>query len=730
VRWAPVAAAVWLCALAACTDRWLDPPPPPAAIPSCPWGTILDTATGKCFPAGCTTSDDCPAGYSCNLNTGSCVPPEPVDPVDPTPRCSVGAVRCDEEGERQICEPDGWATWACQPGTSCHGGYCRTCVPEERRCAADGSAAYEFCAADGNGWIAVDCLGPGATCVDGYCRICTPGETRCDPGGVAVCDATGARWNTVACGEGDRCDMVGDTATCVPMACTPNTSTCDPVDARQRLVCREDGSGVLAVPCPTGSVCRMPQGQCLDECGIAALEGRGAGCEYWFTHLPNGGGAAEPVQTLVLRLTNPGTEGAALRITTSHAAAPVLQNAILQPGVSQDFPLPWQAVEGTTRTGGAFHLESSRPILAHLISRVESGEKTVVATAGATVLLPQHLLAPSDGQPTYVAWSPRHQSTEEADAPAILTVVGTRPSTHVEVEFSADTAVSLDGEIQGWQRGERAVFQLGAGDVLQFATAPTGKSTEEDGRREWLNDFSGTWLRSDEPVAVFAGAAQTSSPLRTAPDHVEEQLPPTSLWARRYAAIPRNEHDRFTILAGDAPALALFHPPVFDEDGVQVQVQSLPARSAFRFRAERPFEVRASERVLLVQQVGGSESTSDTGAVVVPPVDRGRNRYGFELPDAANSEIFLVAKADAEGAAPEVTLAGQPVEEWVPLAGTELLTARIGLCIDGRFCNAEGFYALVAAQPVLAVIHEGGGAGLSYVGGIGDAPAVTRPNPY
>ena len=728
VLWAPVAAAVWLTALTACTDRWLDPPPDPAAVLQCPRGTVLDTTAGICIPAACSSSDDCPAGRSCDLNTGSCVLPAPVDPVEPSPGCSVGTARCTAGGEREICDVDGWLAWSCREGTSCHDGNCIACLPDERRCAADGSAAYEFCTGDGSGWIAVTCLDHGATCVDGFCRVCTPGETRCNGGGVAVCDPTGSRWNTVECGAGNRCEVLGDGATCVPMACTPTSSTCDPLDARQRIVCRDDGSGVTAVPCPSGSECRMPQGQCLDECGLAALEGRGAGCEYWFTHLPNGAAWTEISRNLVLRLTNPGTDDAELRIDSTHTGTPVFEGVSLQPGVAQDFPLPWRALTGSHLANGAFHLESSRPVIAQLISRVDSPE----ASGSATTLLPQHLLA-TDGQggSTYVTWSPRHQSTDGLDDPALLTVVGTRANTHVEVEFGADTAASTNGEMQAWNRGERTVFELGAGDVLQFATRDSGDSEEADGRKEWFNDFSGTWLRSDGPIAVFAGADQSSLPLEAEPDHLEEQLPPLSLWARRYVGMPRSEADRFTLLAGENGALVLFNRPVVDLEGDGSQVQTLPPRGTFRFVADGPFEIRSNEGVLLVQQTGSEGELGATGAVVVPPLDRGRRRYWLHVPTDVGSEIHLIApRVGASGSAPQVTIAGFTVDGWTPLDGTELQTARVPLCKEAKLCSAEGAYQVVASDPVLLVVHEGGDGGLSYVGGFGDAPSVSRPNPY
>ncbi len=571
-----------------------------------------------------------------------------------------------------------------------------------------------------------------------------------------MCDPAGTAWFESPCGPSSRCVEAGGGASCQAMACTPNEGSCHPTDPSRRLVCAADGSAIVEVACASGSTCHEPSATCLDACARAAAEGRGAGCEYWFTHLPNGAGLRLPTAALTLVVGNPGPDPAAITVDAADGVR-LLEGAPLAAGQMMELPLPWQAFSGTGDSRGAFRLGSTAPVVAHTVSRVAGEDRNrciargcyeppcwpddscaVYTTSGdGTLLLPWHLLTQASGAGSgYLAFTPRHQQEIRAN-PGLLSLVGTRDGTTATVEFTAFTEVSGAAGSTAYAPGDVGIFGLEAFDVLQFATAATGTRTGLSvggvERAEWANDFAGTRIGSDAPLAVFAGTDVARLPLESsATDHLEEQLPPRGLWGRRYIGMPRGPGDRFDLVIGAGPALVTSTVPLALEDGSSGQVfSSLPARSVLRFSAAAPFEIRSDETVLLLQLTAGEDGV-EPAFLSVPPVERHRTRYLVHVGPGSTSELHLVApRLDPGGAVFDVRIGSAVVSGWEPLPGTDLRTARVRLCAgSGSPCAVEGFYTVQAAERFGLVVHEGGGVGIAYGGGLGDAPGIYRPPTY
>lgn len=751
MRWTPVVAAIWLTTLAGCADRWLDSPeamPGPAA---CSVGTILDTVTGTCVAAGCSSSDDCRGGYRCDLVAGICVLSQGGrndDRIEQRPiSCVDGLFRCVAGGSgRELCKDGRWTPDACPMDSTCHAGQCLTCAPSSRRCQEDGSASYQVCANDGSGWLTMACADPLSVCNDGTCQICTPGSNRCSGGNTAVCNATGTAWEESACGPGTYCTALQGSASCAPVACQPGTSRCDPYDMSIRHVCTDDGSGLIAATCAPGSACRGPAGQCIDACAIAAAEGHGTGCGYWFTQLPNRHAVPDAAREVVVLVGNDTAVDARIRITSRVLSGPVVDGLIVRPGTVAEIPLPILAIPATD-FGAGFHLESSTPVAAHLASRtttVDDGAcecggpcdendkcSVTTTTAGGTLLLPEHLLAAPGGESTYVAWSAQHQRAE-LDQPALLALVGTRSGTTVVIEFTADTQVAENGEVAAYAAGNKATFVLDEGAVVQFATAASGARTTighgGGALDRFANDFVGTVIRSDAPIAVFTGA-DTYGPGVDA-DHQLEQLPPLSLWGRRHVGVVGGSKDTFVLLAGEKDALVGLAGPVFDMNGAPLQIATIRAFESLQVQADGDFQVRSGAPVMLAQRVARG-ANPDAGLVVVPPLDRSRKAHRFVVPMGSKSTLRLVAPAaGAAGLPPTVRVAGALVTDWAPLTGTSLLTARVPLCGSEPFCWREGHMEVESSEPVMGIVHEEGGRTVSYASGLGDGSGYSNPGGY
>lgn len=73
-------------------------------------------------PVACQASERCEDGACVEIE----VPPEP---------CAEGAVRCDNDGTRQVCEDGSWEDESCPSGTECTDGACvGVCTVGETRC--------------------------------------------------------------------------------------------------------------------------------------------------------------------------------------------------------------------------------------------------------------------------------------------------------------------------------------------------------------------------------------------------------------------------------------------------------------------------------------------------------------------------------------------------------------------------------------------------------------------
>ena len=748
-----MAAACLLAVLSACADQWLEAPPAPEGPSRCGPGTVLDTRQGLCVPAGCASDDDCAPGQICDPLTAACVADTPPAPPEP-PACNEGAARCGIAGGRERCLSGAWVADACPDGSRCSGGECLSCVQGTRRCAPDGSAAYEICSALG-AWSQVACAAD-AWCAEGRCRSCEPGAARCGSAGREVCDYTGTRWVPAACGDGERCAPEAGAA-CVPLACVPGSASCHPADPARRLVCAADGSAVVDTPCPNGTTCREPNGMCLDPCGLAAVEGQGAGCDYWFTHLANGTMLRNPARSVTVRVSNPGKEPARVRVSLADGAV-VAGDLAVQPGGVAELPLPWRAPDGTALAGAAFHLESTAPVIAHESSLVEGEDRSrciadgcweppcaaadacarIARSSGATLLLPTHLLGSGPADARYLVWSPRHQH-EVLPAPALLAVVATREDTKLTIDFTAYTEASVDLAVAAYAPGDRGEFRLGRGQVLQLATARAGDETTWYGgevpRSESANDFTGTRIVATAPVAVFTGADVGYVPLEgKGSDHLEEQLPPLALWGRQYVATRRSATDRFTLLVGDHGANVALSAPATAKDGSTFTVLNrLPPGFVLGFAATADFQLQSDREVLLVQTTGRASDGADPALLVPAPAERYRSRYDVRVPPGRRGQLHLVGpRAGADGGPIAVSVEGKAVAGWTFLPGTQMQVARVDLCAGpGTPCDPEGMYTVLASEPVGLTVHESGdGFGSAWVGGLGDDVRSYRPPSY
>lgn len=529
---------------------------------------------------------------------------------------------------------------------------------------------------------------------DAPTRMCTTGRWYCDgPNRAFRCNAEGVETMSEICAGGDFC--VGGTASCG--TCTPGAVRCDPEHPDAPSLCTADGrSWELHRACDTASGERCTDGTCQRPCiTTPGAENSYLGCEYWATPTANSGVNYSFSYSVVLA--NPGMRDANVTVTGGRLGSSITR--VLHAGAVERIDLPWidvlkgsrpschplpLGIDCSSRSAfgrvatheGAYRVTSDVAIAAYQFNPLEYRTGTGSAltysfTADASLLLPQGVLADPRNQEYLVLTRPNW--TNDPISPpfgGFVTIVGSGPSGEEPVEIQVDTTANIgDPNTRGRELAPgHYTFALNRGDVLQLL-----------GTR-FNEDLTGTRIRANGPVAVFAGHDCTNVPSdRAACDHLEEQLLPLSTWGRRYAvsflrdrSADPNEPSVVRIVSqADGNRLT------FDGITTPRECDMLLNRGQYcEFTTTQNFAL-TGERPLLVAQfmVGLGRTTACTVLPGVPPPDNDncvgdpamalevpieqfRNRYDVLIPSTYRLNfVNLVAPPGTD-----ITLDGSPLD--------------------------------------------------------------------
>jgi hypothetical protein len=284
-----------------------------------------------------------------------------------------------------------------------------------------------------------------------------------------------------------------------------------------------------------------------------------------------------------------------------------------------------------------------------------------------------------------------------ANRHGFFSVVAVNDGTRVQIELppslrqSAELSVDSGGDVNFDEEGRASVVI----NAYQSLTLRTRISNN-------IADLSGTRLRSEGGgILVYAGheAMQVPSSM-TAPDHLEEMIPPLNTWGRSFVVarpILRNpdhpdERTYYRLLAGpNGSKVTIDEPEGIDlgwsgpaslgatdcrslrDDLGRIHLQPLEVcgvglRADFLLQADRP--------ILIGQLLAGQEATGltvndaagDPSFSIVPPVDQLRAEYLFTIPPTyARDYVTIAAPASAEllldGVAVDLIAMGDPSTE-------------------------------------------------------------------
>ncbi len=521
--------------------------------------------------------------------------------------------------------------------------------------------------------------------------VCTPGDQRCFENAYQQCADDGGRWRDLQeCSDTDQVCVTG--MGCAE--CFPDVRSCEGLDI---VRCRPDGSGtdVIATCGAEADVCFG--GDCRNACDLASETKSYEGCEYWAVDLDNAVvstfGAASAQQYSVV-VSNPGLLTATVNVelfcTDADAANPAYQCTSgepfvvegpleVEPGELRIIDLDAREVDGSSSpelndgpgtfvSRHAFRITSTAPLIAYQFNPLEN---VGVFSNDASLLLPTEAL---DDRYLVLSWPQTLAITEDPltnggiHLRAFLTIVGIEDDTGIMIDLRTDTIAG--GDVPAYAAGDTLTYVLDRYEVLNLETGGFNA------------DFTGSSIRSDKPIAVFAGSEASDAPRfdtlesrSCCADHLEEQLFPEVAFGYHYVAVKTPLRSGVIAQAGwDVPVLAdepeYWRVLAAHEDTLVKTNLPIPFDTFFLqrgdsviFDSERDFTLEADEPVAFEQipasqQATGIPSTlpggerppgGDPSTILLPPVEQWRSQYLFLVPNKYTYDYLLIAApADAD----------------------------------------------------------------------------------
>ncbi|CAN5754892.1 hypothetical protein BH11MYX2_BH11MYX2_40100 [soil metagenome] len=497
----------------------------------------------------------------------------------------------------------------------------------------------------------------------------------CSSLGYSVCHSDGTFDPPVACGDTEVCDP---TRGCE--ACAPDEDYCGADNSVYH--CNAGGTGGTVVEaCPTDNVCSG--GHCKTPCEAAADNPSNVGCDFLAADLDNEPGAASQAQySLVVANDNDYVVNILVTKNSARIGDPVAEqqvvSAMAAPHSATRVDLPQREVDGTMGQNAAYSqsLPSGTFVAPHAYHVLTTGPvvlyqfKPIVQkfSNDASTLIPKQALG-SDyivvgyetanpcsiaGLPSIGASVPDHGA---------ITIIPYMDDTHVTVTAghnikasAGDSGIAIPRVDKGGTlqltlgRYMTANLETEMAENVSITGCPAAVNAGQDG------DFTGTYIKSDKPVAVFTanerGAGFGGAPNVVYPpdwddtddtcctEHLEEQLFPVTALGKEFAVARSpvrstnpnwKEPDIIRVVGTvDGTVITTNLPAPFDHFTVDARKDvTFAATTGFSLTATAPVEIA---KYLVSQHFVKDGYIGDPSQLLVPAAEQHRKEYVFLVP--------------------------------------------------------------------------------------------------
>jgi hypothetical protein len=431
-----------------------------------------------------------------------------------------------------------------------------------------------------------------------------------------------------------------------------------------------------------GGVFQNPDGMTVVmdpvTCADAAANKSYIGCDYWPTVVAN---VVWSTFDFAVVVSNPGMNPATVTVTGPNN---VNQMVTVMPGSLEKIFLPWvPELKGAdadecggspnppsasvSKTGGAYHLVSSVPVLVYQFNALEYAPQggptgkdwskcpgTVTKCAqnnntaigcfsysnDASLLMPStamtgnyrvvgwHGFDGNAGLPPLIPASP--------GMPSYIAITATQANTTVKLQVSSTGKViagASGSNIAAIAGGGTASYTMNAGDVIELFTDQSATT-----------DLSGSLVQADKPVQVIGGVPCVANP-SAACDHIEQSIQPAETLGSHYVVnMPTGPHDTSvgaTVrLVGNVNNTTLTFTPAVSGAPATLnagQVAEFDASSDFVVQGDHEFIVgiimKSGSVVDPMPITSTAPSKGDPSLSTITAVEQYRLKYVFLAPD-------------------------------------------------------------------------------------------------
>jgi hypothetical protein len=290
---------------------------------------------------------------------------------------------------------------------------------------------------------------------------------------------------------------------------------------------------------------------------------------------------------------------------------------------------------------------------------------------------PQTIASTSDPDTNFSSDNP-------ADLRAFLTLVGTRPDTHVRIKTT--TRILGSPDIPTTEAGDEVTLTLNPFDVANLETD------------DFNADFTGSIVSADGPIVAFSGNEASDAPYfqtlrdrNCCADHLEEQLDHVRTAGKRFVGTVSPNRARAVLAAGAVVGVEeqaeYFRVMATTERGATVTTtldgsyQEIPLSGLgdfATFSSTHHFILESDEPISFASISPSQEDANlpsdlpggDPSLVIVPPVEQFRNNYVFLTPDKYNFDfVRIIAEPDTAIALDGVYIGDIPTCELNPADG-------------------------------------------------------------